>query len=74
MPGSRRLRPRCKRTHLDSPSKLRVRLRMEVMEFNMVIFVINIISSYLYKVLFLLVVILYMLNHFLESFQEEAAS
>ena len=47
---------------------------MEVMEFNMVIFVINIISSYLYKVLFPLVVILYMLNHFLESFQEEAAS
>ena len=47
---------------------------MEVMEFNMVIFIINIIGSYLYKVLLLLSVMLYMLNNFLESFQEEAAS
>ena len=61
-------------THLDSPSKLRVRLRVEVMELNMVIFIINIIGSYRYKLLFLLVVMLYMLNNFLESFQEEAVS
>ena len=61
-------------THLDSPSKLRVRLRVEVMELNMVIFIINIIGSYLHKVLLLLSVMLYMLNNFLESFQEEAVS